>query len=223
MEEINLKELLLILKKRLWIVFLCAILVGAASAVVTFFILKPVYKAETSLYVGKQINNDTTIAYNDILVSDRLVNDYRELVKSRLVAESVIRELSIKGLKSGQISEMLEVSSKKDTRIILISASNQDPKLAMDITNKVAEVFKKSAIEIMEVQNVQLVDTAVLPTTPIKPSKTTNTSIGLILGIMIGLGIIFLLEYLDNTIKTPDDVKKHLDLPVIGTIPVFPN
>ena len=63
----------------------------------------------------------------------------------------------------------------------------------------------------------------IVPSSPIKPKKQLNIAIAAFIGIMVGLGIVFLIEYLDNTIKTPEDVQKHVGIPVIGTIPLFPN
>ena len=57
------------------------------------------------------------------------------------------------------------------------------------------------------------------PTAPIKPNKVMNIAIAGVLGVMIGLFVIFLLEYLDNKIKTPQDIEKHLGLPLLGVIP----
>ena len=92
----------------------------------------------------------------------------------------------------------------------------------MVIANKVAEVFKQKVVELMDVENVQVIDRAEVPISPVKPKKELNIAIATFIGLMTGLGIIFLIEYLDNTIKTPEDIEKHLGLPVIGTIPVFP-
>ena len=72
----------------------------------------------------------------------------------------------------------------------------------------------------MKVENIQVIDEARVPDKPIKPRPMLNMAIAGVLGLMIGVFITFLLEFLDNTIKTPDDVERHLELPVIGTIPM---
>ncbi|MGI6549642.1 MAG: GumC family protein [Syntrophomonadales bacterium] len=67
---------------------------------------------------------------------------------------------------------------------------------------------------------VTIMSEASIPTSPIKPNKKLNMAIAMVLGLMVFTGLAFLLEYLDNTIKTPDDVAAHLDLPVLGVIPL---
>lgn len=220
-ETIDIRELLLILRKRLWIVILITIIATTASGAFSFFVLEPIYQANTTLYVGKNISTDGQVGYQDILMSGQLVKDYRELVRSRLVSNIVISELGLKDTTTTQIADMLGVNLKSDTRIIEITAQHTDPKFAQIIANKVADVFEKKAIELIEVDNVQVIDVAETPKNPIKPNKTMNVAIGFVLGLMFGLGLVLLIEYIDNTLKTPNDVEKHLGLAIIGTIPKF--
>ena len=223
MEEIELKSLLQIIRKRWWAILLITIVAVAASAVYSFLIVKPIYQSNTSLYVGKNTESEAGIAYNDILLGDRLVNDYRELVKSRLISEIVINKLKLQNISASKMAEKLSVNSKKDTRLIEISATDEDPEVATAIADKVAEVFREKVTEIMQVENVQIIDKAEVPKSPIKPNKKMNLAIAGVLGLMIGFGLAFIIEYFDDTIKTPDDIQKYLDLPVVGTIPVFPD
>lgn len=223
MEEIELKSLLQIVRKRWWAILLITIVAISASAVYSFLIVKPIYQSNTSLYVGKNTESEAGIAYNDILLGDRLVNDYRELVKSRLISEIVINKLKLQDISATKMAEKLSVNSKKDTRLIEISAIDENPEAARAIADKVAEVFREKVTEIMQVENVQIIDKAEVPKSPIKPNKKMNLAIAGVLGLMIGFGLAFIIEYFDDTIKTPEDIQKYLDLPVVGTIPVFPD
>ena len=67
--------------------------------------------------------------------------------------------------------------------------------------------------------NIQTMDKALVPQNPVSPNKKLNIAIALFLGLMVSVGIVFLLEYLDNTIKTENDVEKYLHLPILGIIP----
>jgi capsular polysaccharide biosynthesis protein len=192
-----------------------------AAAVISVWVLEPVYQANTTLYVGKKTDGEGTLGYQDVLKGGQLVKDYRELAKSRLVASIVINELGLQNTSTGQIANMLGVNLKNETRIIEITAQSTDPEFAKLVASKVAEVFKRKAVELIEVDNVQVIDVAETPTAPIKPNKVTNIVIGFLLGLMVSLGLVFLLEYMENTIKTPEDIEKYLGLSVIGTIPKF--
>ncbi len=219
-EEINLSEILAVLASRWWIVFFAMLLCLIIAGGYTFYLTEPVYQSDTSLYVGKKVDTQGAIAYNDLILADRLVNDYRELVKSRLVTGMVIKELDLE-MTSGTLARMINVNSKKDTRLIEITAENTDPEMAMKTANKIAEVFKEKVVEIMDVENVKVIDQAILPTSPVRPNVRLNLAISLVLGFMLGVFIVFVAEYFDRSVKTPEDVKKAVGLPVIGMIPEF--
>lgn len=220
MEEIDLKDIFGMLLRRWYIVLISVIVCSAAAALISIFVLNPVYQSNTTLYIGKNMDGEKTdLAYNDVMLGSQLVKDYREIVKSRLVARQVIEELKLSDVTVDDLIGKLSVDLKNDTRVIQISASDGSPEMASSIANKVAEVFMTKVVDIMKVENVKIIDTAEVPQNPVKPNKKMNVAVGFLLGLMLGFGIIFLIEYFDNTIKTADDIKKYVDLPVIGTIP----
>jgi capsular polysaccharide biosynthesis protein len=179
------------------------------------------YSSDTTLYVGRNIEGDSATTYNDLLLGDRLVADYRELVKSRRITSVTLQELGLDDMSSAKLVSRVKVESKSNTRIITITVEDEDPQTAMNVANKIAQIFKDEVIEIMEVQNVQIIDEAVLNSSPVKPNIRLNTAIGFVLGLMLSIFIVFLIEYLDTSIKNPEDIKKYLDLPVLGVIPKF--
>lgn len=75
--------------------------------------------------------------------------------------------------------------------------------------------------EAMQTADVHVVDSAVLPTAPVKPRIKLNIAIGAVLGVFLGIGLAFLLEFVDNTLKTKEDAERLLELPVLGQIPDF--
>lgn len=220
-KTIDLKDLFLIIRKKLWIILLITLLSTIISGVVSIWVLEPVYQANTTLYVGKNIDVEGVLGYQDVLMSGQLVKDYRELAKSRLITNIVINELKLQSTSTDEIARMIGVNLKSDTRMIEITAQHTDPEFARNVANMVADVFKRKAVELIEVDNVQIIDRAEVPMNPIKPNKKTNIAIGFMLGLMISVGLVFILEYFDNTLETPDDIEKYLGLAVIGTIPKF--
>lgn len=220
MVEINLKDLFNILLKRWWILALCSVVFATAAGLWSHYVLVPVYSANTTLYVGKNADNNSSLS-GDLDLGDMLILDYQELAKSRLVSSKIIEELELSDFSPEKISSMIEISQKKETRILQIIVSDTNSQRAMDIANKVAEVLKEKVEQIMRIENVQVIDKAILPQFPTKPNKTMNTAIGFIFGMALGLGIVIFMEFLDDTLKTAEDVKEHLDMPVIGMIPSF--
>lgn len=220
MEEISLKELLRMFLRRWWILLICVMVSGGLAYAWTNYYMVPIYSSYTTLFVGKK-TDQSGINSTDLYLGSSLIQDYREIAKSKQVAYEVMKELGITNMSAGVMSGRINVSQRNETRVIQISVNDPDPRKAMEMTNKVAEVFQKKVIEIMQVENVQIIDKAELQMYPISPNKRRNYIIGIIIGLALGVGIIFLIEFLDDTIKTPEDIRKYVDLPVIGMIPVF--
>lgn len=218
--EIDLKEYLDMIWVRKWIIIGTTLLAIIVSALVSFFVLDPVYQSSTTIIVGRSNESEQAIEYNDIMLNQKLVDTYSVVVKSKAVLSKVITNLKLVETPD-QLKEKVSVSPVSDTEIIEIKVEDVDPKLATDIANDVAKVFMDNITELMKIDNVQIIDEAEVPTNPIKPNKKLNVLIAAVLGAMIGLGIVFLMEYLDNTFKSPTDVEKHLGLSIIGVIPLI--
>ncbi|NMA61587.1 MAG: lipopolysaccharide biosynthesis protein, partial [Firmicutes bacterium] len=75
--------------------------------------------------------------------------------------------------------------------------------------------------EVMQTADVQVIDSAILPQRPVKPRIKLTIAIGAVLGMFLGVGIAFLVEFMDTTVKTKEDAEKLLGIPVLGQIPDF--
>ena len=220
MEEISLQEIFYILRKRIWIIVGLTLTALIVSGVLSFFVITPQYETFTTLLVGRpqDYKTESSIQIDDIMLSEKLVPTYGELAKSKVVADNVIDKLKL-DMTYGAFQNKIEVSLLNNTEIIKILARDPDKELAAKISDQVSEEFMVTVKETMKIDNVQIIDRAVVPENPVSPRKLLNMAIGAVLGFMAGVFLTFLLEYLDNTIKTPKDVERVLNLPVLGTIP----
>ncbi len=222
MEEIQLQDIFHMLLKRAWVIVLITVLAVATSGIVSFFVLEPQYQTYTTLMLGKPQDVGTAIEHKDVVLNRSLVGTYQEIARSNIVLKEVIENLE-KDMTIGKLRGKINVSLVRDTEIIKITVTDTSPERAALLTNETAQVFMKNVVSIMQMENVQVIDVAQVRHNPVKPNKTLNIAIAGILGMMVSLFIIFLLEYLDNTIKTPEDIEKHLGLPVMGMIPEVQN
>ncbi len=70
--------------------------------------------------------------------------------------------------------------------------------------------------------NISVIDRAIPPRSPVRPKKLLNITLAVIVGILAGVALAFFFEYLDDTVKTPDDVRDVLNLPFLGVVPLIP-
>ena len=217
----ELMEYFNIIKKRILLVILITIGATVLSGVLSYFVITPTYKADISVIIGK-IENKTEVpqaSMNDVLMYQKLVKTYSEFAKSRKVSEHVITALKL-NIDTNQLQKMVTVEPKGDTEFLTITVKSKDPKEAMNIANQLAKSLKFISNDVKKADNVQLLDEALLPIVPDSPNPKLNMAIAFFIGLMISLGIAFLLEYLDNTVKNQEDIEKLTGIPVIGIIPL---
>ena len=224
-ETIELKELIGIFLKRKIMIAIIAIFFTIISIVYTVFILTPVYKSDTTLMVNNAKGLSagdiaSSFSLGDINLNQKLVITYGEIVKSRIVLEQVIDRLDL-DMSYGQLLSNIQSSPVGSTEILRISVESLDPDKAAVIANEIADVFVKEVMRILKVNNVETIDKAIPNENPINYRLVLNVVIALVLGIMVGVFLAFLLEYLDQTIKTESDVEKYLGVNVVGSIADF--
>lgn len=219
-ETISLKELFLTLKKRLSLIIIITAVATATSGIVSYFLLTPIYQSSTQILVN-QSKNDQQQIYNsgELQANLQLINTYNVIIKSPAILDKVIEKEEL-DMTASELNELVTVSSEQNSQVVNVAVQNEDPKKAADIANIIAATFQEEIPNIMNVDNVSILTNAqvVEDTSPIKPQPVLNMAIALVVGAMIGVGLAFLLEYLDNTITTEQDIEKKLGLPVLGAI-----
>lgn len=146
------------------------------------------------MIVNKPHSEENIIQYNDILLNQKLVKTYGQIVTSRSVTGKVINNLSLP-YRVEELKEMIAVNTVGDTEIIEIKVAHMDPVMAKDIADELADVFMVEIARIMQIDNVQVIDYAQIPSQPVKPRKLLNIAIAAVLGMMIGLGLIEKLKW----------------------------
>ena len=220
MEEqvISFEEIFEALKKRWKMIALITILATVIAGVFSFFIIDPVYEASTKLFVGKEENSTETYNSNDIAMYQKLLKTYSETIKTRDLLTSAIKD-SKYDLEVGTVSSALTVVPVTDTQILQIKYQSKDPKEAEVMLKAISNNFIKTAKELVPNGNVRVIEAVETPKNPVSPNKVMNIAIAFLLGLMVSVGLVFLLEYLDNTYKNKEQLEKELEIPVLGIIP----
>lgn len=216
-DVIDLREIFHIIKKHIKLIFLVPIIFAILGALISIYLIAPIYESSTTIIVSQAKDSNEAIDIGDVNLSKSLVYTYAEMAKSNTVIENTKKELNLDELSDNSI----RVFPVKDTQILKITVQNTNPQLAMDIANTLVEKFTTEIIRITSTDNVAVIDYARMPEEPIKPDKFMNIAISAVLGEMIVIFVIFVREYLDNTLKSEKDIEKYLGIPTIGIIPNF--
>jgi capsular polysaccharide biosynthesis protein len=216
----ELKEFLYIIRTRILLILYITLILTLITAVVSYFVIKPKYKADISVIIGKTEiqNNNSETTLNEVMMYQTMVKTYSKLTKSRVVAEDVIKKLNLKSMKSTDLISMITVTPDNDTQFLTITVVSKQPEQAVSIANQFAKSLKEVSTKANKVDVVELIDEAQLPIKIDSPRPVRNMAMAVFIGFMLSIGLVFLLGHLDNTIKTKEDVEKAIGFPVIGTI-----
>jgi len=217
--EIDLKELLVLLREKIRFIILTTLLCGAAVFVISYWFIVPMYTASVSMYVNNARDpQSATTNTNDISASQMLVNTYIEMINSTSVLTKVAEATGL-DYSVEEIRSMLNAQAKNNTEIFEVSVRWTDPKHAQMIANAVAQVAPDEILHYMEASSVKVIDYADIPTVPTSPKIKKNTVAGLFLGLVLSVLWIILRQFLDVRVKNEDDLANLFHLPVLGVIP----
>jgi capsular polysaccharide biosynthesis protein len=217
----GIKDYLAILYRRLGIVILVPLIATGVSALMVFFVLEPVYESTTTLYiVDKKSTYLGTTSYEDAAAVRQLVKDYNEIIKSRTVVKSLINSLGLSEISPEKMAQKISLGLKGDTGIIEIRIEDTSPERTKMLADSVSDIFIKKVSELMDVGKINILDRAEVPYKPVRP-KTAIVIVAFFAGLLAAICLVFFLDYLDDTIKTREDVEKYLGLIVLASIPLY--
>ena len=221
-ETLSLQEILKIIKKRLLLIISLAIVAVGIAVVLSFYFITPIYQAQTQILVNPN-GSDEAFSRTQIESDLQLINTYSDIIITPMILNKVIEELQITATPE-QLKNQITLLSGNDSKVLKLTVEDPNPEQAVNIANTTAEVFKYEIPLLMNIDNVNILSAAKLSETPtpVKPNKSLNLAIGAVIGIMLGIGLTFLLEILDTTIKDEKDVEEILGIPIMGVVGSIP-
>lgn len=216
--EINYKELLYELYHRLWIIVVSGIAAAGIVLAISCFLITPVYISTTSVYIINR-QNDEKMTLADLQTGTHLTKDYMFIVKSRPVTQKVIETLNL-NMTNKQLADLITVSTPLDTRILEISVKHTDPQTAKFIADALAEISGEKMVSVMKMDSVNIVEEGSLPTKPSVPNVILNTVLAGLFGLITAGIAVVLAYYLNDCIRTADDIERYLNISTLGIIPI---
>jgi capsular polysaccharide biosynthesis protein len=218
-ETISLQEIFQTLRKRILLIFSITFLAALLSGVFSYFFITPIYETSTQLLINQE-STEQLYGVSDIETNLQLINTYNVIIKSPVILDLVKEELALEKMTVTELNKKILVSSEGDSQVVTITVKDPDQYIARDIANSTASIFKREITELMNINNVSILAkaTASEGQEPVKPQSLLNVAISMVVGLMLGIGLAFLQKYLDNTIKSEQDIEQLLSLSVIGSI-----
>jgi capsular polysaccharide biosynthesis protein len=217
--EIDFTQILDSIKKLMLPILIVCIVTLLLSLLTTVLFIDKKYNATGKLIVVQSLNQDQSqLSYNDVVMSQKLVDTYTQILLSDRVGDIVLKKIDT-DLTTSDFKNQLNVTSVSDTEVIIVSMETLDPELSAEIVNVTLDVFKDEIFSIMSIENVSILDRAKVPTTSSSPSVAKNSVIGLLIGILISGGLVLYDILKNNFIKDEDELRDLLGVPVIGIIP----
>ena len=214
--EIDLREILFVLRRKLLLIVIVTIVAGAAAGLFSYYGITPLYTATSKIYI--LTNTSSMLDLSDLQVGSSLAADYEELIVSRPVVEKVIENKKL-SMTYDELLDCISINNPTNTRIVAIQITYQDPVMAKEIANEFASVSTKQIADIMMVDEPTVVEEAVVPKGKSSPSNGKNAVLGALIGLILTAGIVIVRYLLDDTIKSADDVEKYLGLHTLAAIP----
>lgn len=217
----TLLELFQLLKNHLKLVIALPIIFALATAVGSWIFLANTYTANVSMYVlanSSETQSNTSLS-TDLSASQMITNDVSELIQSERVLNQAANQL---GMSESELKGYdIKVTSSTTTRLITISVTGDTPNSAAAIANGIADTTNNVAQEIMNIEAVNVIDQAEVPTSPSGPPRTMYTAVAFLAGIFVAVAIVVLMDMINTRIRKPEEIEELLDIPVIGRIPVI--
>jgi len=212
-----------VLRRRLWVIVLVTCLVMGLAAGFTFM-QTPTYSASTTILIGQEEGSGAT---------DNLVNEVQgvqgaaETVTTAIttdpVAEGAIEKLDLQ-MSSDSLLANLEAQQIGTSQFVVISYGDTDPERAQQIANAVGDVFSEQIADVSSSANsltATVWEKAAVPDFPVSPDPMRNILLAAVLGVMLGVGLAFLLDHLDDDWRSPEEVELVASVPTFGVIPTF--
>lgn len=219
MEEIDISEVLLYFKSKVALIIGITLLIVILGNLYAMFLRVPVYKSSSTIVIASNDTNSANMQV-DITVNQKLVGTYKEIVTSRSVVEQVIKDLDLK-YSYEELSSNILVEAVQNTEVLKISVLDKNAELAPKITSMLSEVFKEEVMEIYNLKNVKVLDSASTPTGADNVNFVKDEIIYFGLGMIASFMLVFIMFYFDKNIRSVEQVESRVGLPILGTIPVY--
>lgn len=232
------RELLALLFNKIWLIIVLAILFGIGAFFTANFVMPSKFESYTTMYVkNNTVSGSDNVNLNDLNASKSLVNTYIAILKTNAVMEEVGRRLTASHdeaelaqvfpvtdgiISTNALKNCFSMSSVDSTEVMKITANTKSPQISADMCNILAEISPDFLIRIVGAGSVEIIDVASPDGNAVSPDVPKITIIGILLGIFLAVGIILLIDFFDDTVKTTESLTNKFRQSILGEVPDIP-
>ncbi|MEX6258074.1 MULTISPECIES: YveK family protein [Staphylococcus] len=219
-KNITFREIIKLIKENVLFIGLIVLIFGLISFVISQFVITPQYEATSKVIINQNKDQQENLYDNpnEVQTNIQLIKTYSEIIDSNEIKSKAIKQANVN--ENNEVEKGISITSEENSQIIKINVINKDPKIAVNLANTIAELSKVKIKKVMGIDNLSILSKATnnQVTSPSLPNKPLNIVIGLFIGLVLSLLIIFIRYLMNNKIKTEKEVEDLLSLPTIGKI-----
>lgn len=222
-DEIDLLAIVKLVWGRKWLVLAAALVFGFITYLGTMFLIKPTYQASFTAFINNRsaTDNDVQALTNgDTSAAQSLTYTYAAIMKSRAILEDAVNRAglpySYEAIDGG---DAVSTSIENNTQLVTLYVTLEDPNEAYTLANAISEIAPGYLADIVDGTSMKIVTKPVIPDHKYAPNEVKNTVIGALLGFLLMVAVIVIREFIDDRVKSEDDLESRFGISVVGTIP----
>ena len=217
--EIDLKRLLIVLWRRLWIIVLVGAVLGTAAFSYAWFGIVPTYSASIQLYVNNNYVGSPGFSSSQITAAQDLADTYMVILESRSVLEDVVEKTGL-SYSYGQLKAMVTSASVNETEVFKVVVTSTNYKHAAQIANAIADILPEKISAVVEGSSVRVVDYAVENPNQVGPDYEKYALYGVAAGCLVTAAIFVIAELMNTSITSEDYLSQaYGEFPLLAVIP----
>lgn len=218
-EEIDLMRLFNSIFRRIWVVIVAGVVCACVVAGYTHFKITPTYTSTTAMLIlAKETTITSLTSLADLQLGSQLTKDYTVLMTSRPVLEEVIENLELK-MHYKSLRGCISINNPEDTRILYVSVTLSDAQQAKVVVDELSKVASEYIGETMEITPLKIIEEGEVAVSKTSPNIKKNTIMGFLAGVILTCAVIVVLELLNDSVRTEEDIEKYLKIPALAVVP----
>ncbi len=219
-QRLNIVEAFSKVLKKSWLILLLVIVLAAGARFVSANYITKIYKAETIMFIGTEQDATTNFSLSELEASNKLIIDYKELANSRYVIEPVIEKYNV-DMSLIDFRKSLSLTTLETSRLFTLSFSSENPVLAAQVANEMATELMQAVSDVVNVENIRIIDTALVPDEPVSPNLNIITLLAGVIGLILSLLIIYFHDLFNDAYTTQESVERELEIDTLAVVPRF--